>query len=430
MEQKMLKISKKLGIKPWWNPERPEEMYYKLRVFANLEAKYSLLTLLSRPKAATNNLMGGMTFTGISAGFHPLMTAMSLKKVRETIPGGKDFHGWSDVFDWANVSGATESWLISMIGHTPLFKTGKWARFGERALTVIKKDPMVSDRTIRDIAREEGLSDALVQKGASFMLFAERRLRTISFVAHYIKGMGDLYGDKGRFKRDDPWLVNYALRGVEASQFLYNNAKRPIFGAVTIGRTYARFQLWGWNAIKNKKDIAKAANSYGFRPGTDEYVKFKRMITTDMFVMALGTLFTASLFESTMPPPYSFLQDFASLLFGDKKERDKAFFGTLPAPFSAIQMISPPSARLLLQPLGNLMKGDWERFTDYQVWSWAPFGLLSRDVIRTVENPTMGIENMTGIPVHGFHRYLRKEREKISTSPHLFYNSDKEESQQ
>ncbi|MBT6053668.1 MAG: hypothetical protein HOG49_43380 [Candidatus Scalindua sp.] len=427
IEQKMLKYSKAVGIKPWWDPKRPEEFYYKLRTFSNLEAKYSLMTLLARPKAMVNNLYGGMTFTAVETGYQPFAAALSLKKVQEILPGGEKFKSWDDVYRWADKMGANEEWIASMIGTNPIFKTAKWQRFFARAIEGRKSNPDMPDKNLFEIAKEEGLSDSIVKNSAWFMRKAEHKLRMTAFLAHYIKGMGSLYGDKAKYHRNDSVLVQYALKGVEASQFLYNNNSRPLFSGTNMGKVYSRFQLWGWKALARQINIASSANAYGFRPGTEEYQRFRRMITADMFVMALGTLFTASLFESTMPPPYSYLQDFAGLLFGDKRERERAFFGTLPGPLSPIQALSPPSARLLLQPLGNLMKGDWERFIDYQVWSWLPFGLLGRDIKRSAENPTMAVQNMFGVPVHGLHRKLKNEREKFATSPRLFYSKPETE---
>ena len=116
-----------------------------------------------------------------------------------------------------------------------------------------------------------------------------------------------------------------------------------------------------------------------------------------------------SMFDASMPPPYNWIQDSATLLFGDEKSRDRAFFGTLPGPLAPLQAVSPPSARFLMQPLGNLMKNDWSDFASYQIWTWFPFGRISRDVIKLMDNPVMAAERLTGFPLHGIQRYRNED---------------------
>ena len=48
----------------------------------------------------------------------------------------------------------------------------------------------------------------------------------------------------------------------------------------------------------------------------------------DMMAMALANVFVSSVFDSALPPPMSWMQDTANWLFGDEKERDRAFFSS------------------------------------------------------------------------------------------------------
>ena len=107
----------------------------------------------------------------------------------------------------------------------------------------------------------------------------------------------------------------------------------------------------------------------------------------DMFIVALASYYPASMFENTVPAPYNILTDLADVTFGDEKERERAFFGTLPAPFNVVQAVAPPSARILLQPLGNALKGDWSRWSDYQMWNMIPGGMIYKTAESIVESP-------------------------------------------
>jgi len=70
-------------------------------------------------------------------------------------------------------------------------------------------------------------------------------------------------------------------------------------------------------------------------------------MTADLFMFALAGVFPASMFESNLAPPMSYLKDLSAFFFGDKEEKERAFYSVLPYPLGPIQMFSPPSARVL-----------------------------------------------------------------------------------
>jgi hypothetical protein len=168
-----------------------------------------------------------------------------------------------------------------------------------------------------------------------------------------------------------------------------------------------RFQLWAWNSVKFRNEIFARARIGGFTPGTPEMDKFQRMILADMFVMGLATIFPTSLFGANVPAPWSYFQDLSEWMFGNSKQRDKAFYGTLPYPLNITKIVMPPVGRVL-DPVFVAMTGNWDRWLDYTVWTYAPFGRLARAGVKTVDNPTMVAENLFGVPLHEWQSRLKK----------------------
>jgi hypothetical protein len=103
------------------------------------------------------------------------------------------------------------------------------------------------------------------------------------------------------------------------------------------------------------------------------------------------------------------MQDLASYFFGDDREKDRAFYGTLSYPLNITKLGMPPAVRLLDPVFVAMTGGDWDKFTWHTVWTYFPFGRLAKGLTRTIENPTMVAENMFGIPLHDVQTRLRKE---------------------
>ena len=160
-----------------------------------------------------------------------------------------------------------------------------------------------------------------------------------------------------------------AKKGVKATQFLYSAPYRPAFSATALGKVMTRFQTWAWNSVRFRNDTYRQAKIYGFRRGTPEFETFKRQYTTDMFVLALGNVFAYSLFESAMPAPYNWFQDTADWIFGDEKERDRAFYGQCPTAVAPLQMVTPPGLRLVPATFSSIVNNDYSRLTEYYILS-------------------------------------------------------------
>ena len=398
-----------------------EELYSKMAHFANLEAKWSMMTLLASTRTMANNMLGGSVHSIINAGARPWLDAGKLNELRTRIPLAKGeksniVRDWDYFTNMAESHGATESWLRAELKANPMFRTSQGSRFMRELMDNMKKNKWESDKaTVMEIAQRHGYSTKVMEAAGFFMKVTEARLRRRSFFAHYLNAMDVLEVNKVKFDRDDPWLIKYAMEGVKGTQFIYNNANRPLFSTSNFGRIFSRFQIWTWNSMRFRKDIYKQAKAMGMNPMSKEFERFKRLVMADMFMFSLASMFPATIFENNMPAPWSQLQDLSAVMMGSEKERERAFFGTLPPELSWIQAVSPPSARYIMQPIGNMMKGDWSRFASYQVWTWFPFGRLMRSVAgpnNIIENPMGAINTLTGLPQFQLSAIAKDRRKK------------------
>ena len=102
-----------------------------------------------------------------------------------------------------------------------------------------------------------------------------------------------------------------------------------------------------------------------------------------MLTLALWSAFKYSLFDTSLPPPWDWIQETSEWLFGDKRERDRAFFGQYPYPIAPLQVATPPIARIPMSMFSSLINNDWDRFLDYQLHTMYPFGRIVRQFDKT-----------------------------------------------
>ena len=226
--------------------------------------------------------------------------------------------------------------------------------------------------------------------------------------------LGDI---SGQVAYDSPVLINYALKGIEASQFMYQATFRPNFANTSLGRVLTRFQPYAWNSIGRRINLFKEARQVEWNREVLASKKFQRQFTFDIMALAMANIFVASIFEYALSPPMNWLQDTAALLFGDKSERDRAFFSSYPHPALApLQAVTPPIGRFVLSPITALVNGDFQQFRDYTVYSYLPYGRLLRDVGRTYNSPAMAVDFMSGIPLRQMHT-IRREQVEAQEEP-------------
>jgi hypothetical protein len=300
--------------------------------------------------------------------------------------------------------------FLHEIGANPVYQSGQYKKAFAEIIDIVKKDPKVKDARLREIGSKYGITDSIMDKLSWFMRAPERTLRRDAFVSHYLQARQRL--GNADMPLDHPILIEMAKKGVQATQFLYSAPYRPAFARTGLGKVYTRFQLWAWNSVRFRKDIINKAHLHGFMEGTPEFESFKRLAITDMFILGMSNIFAYSLFESALPAPYSWLQDTSEWLFGDQKERDRAFFGAWPSEVAPLHMITPPILSLAPPAFKAMLSDDWSKVGGYYIWTMFPAGRMMRDVKKTIENPSRGVEHATGVPYLQFGREAKKYRDE------------------
>ena len=382
--------------------------YNDLRHWSNLEAKFELMSLLAHPKSAVANIFGGSLHTIQSTGLEYLRKARSISELQKINPKMKSLQDW-DAFVVKH--GVLPEFIVAELGMSREARKVNVQSFIKDISKKITKSGEMSKESIREIGRRYKVGENIVNKAAKFMSVPERALRRDAFMAHYIKAW-ERFG--GAIKNPDhPFLIEMAKKGVQATQFLYNAPYRPAFARTALGKVMTRFQLWSWNAVRFRNDVNREAKLRGFRKGTAEYERFKRTMQTDLFVLALANVFAYSLFDSALPAPYNWLKDTSEWIFGDEKERNKAFFGTWPAAVAPLQIVTPPIMRLPVAGLRAFLDNDYEKLAQYHVYTMMPFGRMIRDVSpmakgNLIENPSRLLEKSMGFPLGDLQAMARK----------------------
>jgi len=397
----------------WEVKKNQQQRIRKIAAFSNLEAKWEMISMLSHTKTAINNLMGGTTNNAVSLGLGPYVRSHSLNYWRGIFP---QIRSMDDMRLFAEKHGAGESWVNDALESRGLGQDRKFSGALAEAVAEIKRNPKLSDIDLFHIADKHGVDRAFFDTGAWFMRKTERYLRNQSFLAHYSKAREALGANSFTFEDDDPWLIKMANRGVKTTQFLYNNASRPAFGRTSLGKVFTRFQMWAWNSGKMRLEVYNKAKEVGYAQGSPEFERLRRLMISDLFTFALAGLFPSTIFGSNMAPPWSFLQDASSFFFGNDEDKDRAFFGSLPYPLNIVQPVSPPITRLLYPTFQAAVSGNWDRFFDYHVWTWFPYGRMANSVRKTMQDPSMAVEQFTGLPLHRLASDVkRKDQDRATT---------------
>ena len=412
VKEKANKIAKKLGLRGknllTVKADLERVDYNDIRNWSNLEAKFELMSLLAHPKSAVANIFGGSLHTVQSTGLEYLRKARSIVDLQKINPEWKSL---KDVDDFVVGQGVLPEFIVAELGMTREARKVNVQSFIKDISKKVSKSGDMSKESLREIGRKYKVGESIVNKAAKFMSVPERALRRDAFMAHYIKAW-ERFG--GAIKNPNhPFLVEMAKKGVQATQFLYNAPYRPAFARTALGKVMTRFQLWSWNAVRFRNDVNREAKLRGFRKGTAEYERFKRTMQTDLFVLALANVFAYSLFDSGLPAPYNWLKDTSEWIFGDEKERNKAFFGTWPAAVAPLQIVTPPIMRLPVAGLRAFLDDDYGKLADYHIYTMMPFGRMIRDVSpfakgNLIENPSRLLEKSMGFPLGDLQAMARK----------------------
>ena len=376
------------------------------------ESKLSLVSLLAHPKTWLGNIVGGSQNTITNMGFRHFKRARDTKWLITNVFAGAKLKDGTPITDrntihrWVAEIGALESFYINEAMMDKRLDVKKLKPFIKEVFS--KRD--VNDATVRELAKKYQVTDSILSAGGFFMRSSERTLRTDAFIAHYLNARESLGQIIPNMPFDHPYLTGMALKGVEATQFLYHNVNRPAVSRSTMGKVFTRFQPFMWNSIRFRRDIFKQAKIYGFND-KKSMDRLKRLAMMDLTTFALAQVFVGSLFDSILPPPMSYIQDTADWIFGDEKERERAFFSAYPSPILApLQVATAPINRYWMPLMTAMINGEWERWASYYTWTMFPFGRLARSTIMTLDRPEMTAEFMFGIPVHKLGSMIRESK--------------------
>ena len=385
--------------------------YSTLRKISNLEAKFELASLLAHPKSAVGNVFGGSIHTLQSTGIQNWKQGTDLKFLRRINPEWKTK---DDINRFIIKHGVIPDFMVNEWGLNPeVQKRGKQDFMKD----VVKnmQDGKISRKAFNELMDKHKLSKSMMQIASSFMSKPEMMLRRQAFMAHYVQAWKRFDGAIDNI--DHPFLIEQAKKGVQATQFLYSAPFRPAFARTALGKIMTRFQLWQWNAIRFRNDIAKEAKIFGLKEGSPAFEKFKRTLQLDLFVFAMANVFMYSLFDTALPAPWNYIQDTADWIFGDEKERERTFMGTWPSKVAPLQLVTPPIARLPIAGLDAFIADDWTRFSNYHIYTMFPFGRILKDFSpyasnNLFENPMMLIDKFTGMPMYGVQRMAKQVKDE------------------
>ena len=416
VKDKVNKIAKKLGVKEDL-PGIEKFSVADITRWSNLEAKYELATLLAHPKSMINNLFGGSLHTIQSAGAKSLRKVYDYNFLRTINP---DWTNKQAVLDFIKKQGVFPEMLQNEWGMQKELQSVNTKRFLKEVGRKLNKDGEIEPKSFKELAKEYKITEPIFKTAAKFMSKPEMTLRKDAFMTHYIKAWERFGGAITQF--DHPFLIEMAKKGVKATQFLYSAPYRPGFARTALGKIMTRFQLWSWNAARFRNDVIREARIRGYREGTPEYQKFKRTMQIDLLVYALGSVFTMSLFDLAIPAPLNHFKETSEWIFGDEKERQRAFWGTYPTAIAPLQMITPPIARAPMSILKTLTDDNYDKFLDYHIYTMFPFGRIVRDIApfakgNIIDNPYRTVEKFTGIPYGDIQRERRKLKEQQAYHP-------------
>ena len=399
VEKRINKIRESFGL---GDKSLPKELrgvdMQQVRHWSNLEAQFEMAALLAHPKSMVTNVFGGTMHTVESAGWKNWRNSRNISWLKQNI--NSKWNSMEDVTQFVIESGVYPEYMLYEAGLSKEIRQGKNREFIEDVAKKMAKTPEMSNTTLKEIAKQYGVKDKVVQFAAKFMTVPEKMIRRDAFMSHYIQAW-ERYG--GAIKDpNNQFLIEQAKKGVQATQFLYSAPFRPAFARTALGKVMTRFQLWSWNAVRFRNDVYRQAKIYGLTPGTEAFERYTRMMQIDIFTFALANMFAYSLFETALPAPWNWMQDTADWIFGNEKERDRAFFGQWPKQLAPLQMVTPPILRLLPSSMRAMVDDDWSKVGKYYVWTMFPFGRMARDLVgpgNLIENPIRIMEKTTGFPL-------------------------------
>ena len=371
------------------------------------EAQYELLTLLANTGTWSTNIFGGATMTMGSAGVKNYANSFSNKRVYDALLSdakgnpvlklldGTYVKNRKQLLTYLEERGVIDNFIKNEFEYNDKLKIGlrkagvSIKDFQRDFIKAAKSKKGNRDESVMEVVKRYGVKDFMVETGGYLMKQSERVNRLNAFIAHGLQAVEGFKGAGKSLSLKDQYVFDRAQRGIEMTQFLYQNAYRPAFMRTATGKVLGRFKLFVFNSIRMRKEFYRQAKLNGFKEGSESYERFKDTFAIDMMMYALGSAFMFSLFDTTLPPPWDWVQALADYTFGDKREREMAFFGSKLGP---LNVLKPPIARIP-EAFGELLTGQYEDFTNYTAYTMFPFGRGIRQIKQlTDDRPYRGIE--------------------------------------
>ena len=410
------KALKKYGVSKEDAQDLNQYSQSKLQFWSGLEAKWQMASLLAHPKSAITNLFGGQVHTGISAGVENLKNARDIDYLKTNI--NPKWRSMRDVEQWVESLGIVEEFLLHEAGMNKELRGRRMENFVKDFSSKLKGKDDLKDTEYKALIKKHKITDSMWNKASWFMRRPERTLRRDAFIAHYIQAKKNFGGAIKDY--DHPFLIEMGRRGVKATQFLYSAPFRPMWTNSALGRVMSRFQLWSWNSVRFRKDLLAETRLRGFTPGTPAFNRAKRLVTADAMMYGLSGMFMYSLFDNALPAPWNWFQDTAAAMFGTDEERERAFFGHPAGPLS---IVKPPLLRFDQPIYEGLMNGNWDKMTDYYLYTLLPFGRIIKDVVGpggAMENPFYAVEKFTGVPYIQGGKFLQEAKKGDKDAKGIF----------
>ena len=383
-----------------------------VRNWSNLEAQYEMAALLAHPKSMSMNMLGGTTHTIQNVGLKNFIKGKSMKYLSKINP---EWTNKEAINKFVLSHGVIPEFLLYEMGLQGEFQTKEGKSFIRDAKSALRRNPELDGDGLIAISKKHGKDvwKKAVNFAGKFMSIPERALRRDSFMAHYIHAWEKFGGAVKDY--DHPVLIEMAKKGVKATQFLYNAPNRPAFARTSLGKVMSRFQLYAWNSVAFRNQVKRQARISGWAPGSEAVERYRRTLAADMFMFSMANVFAYSLFETNLPQPWGWAQDTADWLFGDEKERDRAFYGAWPTKLAPFQAITPPGLRLAGPTFDAILNDDWSSMAEYHVWNMMPFGRMGRDIFgkgNLRENPMRIPEKLIGFPMREIQSKIKKAKEE------------------
>jgi len=400
---RLTKIQNKLAS--FFGLKQKEITPYDVARWSILEGQYQLLSKLAVARFVVANVFGGTVLTyqrspGIKAVMDGYKAYINNEWPREFVKRFP-FLGTEEMRPHEVVvhGGIAQEFYSSELRGKVMESTPHFRRLVaefRKAMEMSPHDKKLGKvfESLKNASEEAGVNDAISWFGTMFIRKPEKMLRYGSFLTGYMQAM------KMGFSHEE--ALAFARRFVERSQFFYDAPYRMPIANSALGRIFFRFRLWTLQNLRTQKEYLQDAARIGFKKGTAPFERFERAFLSNLFMVAMASAFPYTVFDAALPAPFSWVQDLSLMFFGNDEDRKRAFWGTY-----GLSEITPPILGLPLDVMMSFVNHDFDKIMNYTIWTVFPFGRLARDISKSIGQPHMLMDRMTGLPFHRMSWYRK-----------------------